>query len=251
MEYKGPVTSFLGLNIIRDGSSIAINQIGYIEHILQRFQMDKAKPVDSPLNPSLPLSKVAPSDKQTDPQSYQELTGSLNHAAVFSRPDIAFAVSKLSQFNSDPTETHMKAARRVLAYLKGTINHSIVYGNASHNDIHAYTRAFHPDQVLGFADADYAMDKDDRKSQTGYVFMINNGPVSWTSHKQTSVALSTMEAEYMSLSDASREALTRLQLFKDIRTFTDIPTILSDNQGALMIATNPTDHQRAKHIDIR
>src|SRR5216117_1158795 len=83
MEYKGPVTSFLGLNIIQDGSSIAINQIGYIEHILQRFQMDKAKPVDTPLNPSLPLRKAATSDKWTDPQSYQELTGSLNHAQIW------------------------------------------------------------------------------------------------------------------------------------------------------------------------
>ena len=252
MEYKGPVTSFLGLNIIRDGSSIAINQIGYIEHMLQRFQMDKAKPVDTPLNPSLPLRKAAPSDKRTDPQSYQELTGSLNHAAVFSRPDIAFAVSKLSQFNSDPTETHMKAARRVLAYLKGTINHSIVYGNASHNDIHAYTRAFHPDQVLGFADADYAMDKDDRKSQTGYVFMINNGPVSWTSHKQTSVALSNMKAEYMSLSDASREAITRIHLYSDLDVSTVSPPLLySDSTSALSLTDESAPYQRSKHIDTR
>src|SRR5438046_7720002 len=79
MEYKGPVTSFLGLNIIQDGSRIAINQIGYIEHMLARFQMERAKPVDTSLNPSLPLHKVAPSDKRTDPQSYQDLTGSINH----------------------------------------------------------------------------------------------------------------------------------------------------------------------------
>ena len=202
--------------------------------------------------PLLPLHKVAPSDKQTDPQSYQELTGSLNHAAVFSRPDIAFAVSKLSQFNSDPTETHMKAARRVLAYLKGTINHSIVYGNASHNDIHAYTRAFHPDQVLGFADADYVTDKDDRKSQTGYVFMINNGPVSWTSHKQTSVALSTMEAEYMSLSDASREAIARIHLYSDLDVSTVSPPLLySDSTSALSLTDESAPYQRSKPIDTR
>src|SRR5438045_9770903 len=100
MEYKGPVTSFLSLNIIWNGSSIAINQVSYIEHIIQRFQMDKAKPVDTPLNPSLPLRKAIPGDKRTGPQSYQELTGSLNYVAVFSRLDVAFAVSKLSQFNS-------------------------------------------------------------------------------------------------------------------------------------------------------
>src|SRR5205814_7233350 len=89
--------------------------------MLARFQMDQAKPADTPLNPSLPLVKAKLHDKRMDIQTYQELTGSLNHAAVFSRPDIAFAVSKLSQFNSDPTETHMKAARRVLAYLKAPL----------------------------------------------------------------------------------------------------------------------------------
>ena len=101
-----------------------------------------------------------------------------------------------------------------------------------------------------YADANWGGDRNDRKSTTGYIFFANNGAISWTSHKQTTVALSTMEAEYMSLSDSSREALARLQLFKDLHTFTDIPTIFSDNQGALTIATNPTDHQRAKHIDI-
>ena len=189
MEYKGPVTSFLGLNIIRDGSTIAINQVGYIEHMLARFQMDKAKPAATPLHPGLPLLKAKPGDKRTDIQSYQELTGSLNHAAVFSRPDISFAVSKLSQFNSDPTETHMKAARHVLAYLKGTINYCIVYGDAFDAEIHAYTRAIHYDDylsILGFADADHAADKNDRKSQTGYVFLINNGAVVWESHMSLS-----------------------------------------------------------------
>ena len=252
MEYKVPVTSFLGLNIIRNGSSIAINQVGYIEHMLQRFQMDKAKPVDTPLNPSLPLRKAIPSDKRTDPQSYQELTGSLNHVAVFSRPDVAFAVSKLSQFNSDPTETHMKAARRVLAYLKGTINHSIVYGGDTSSNIEAFTGAFHPDQILGFSDADFAMDKDDRKSQTGYIFIINNGLVCWMSHKQASVALSTMQSEYMALSDASREAIARVRLYSDLNISTASPPLLySDSTSALSLTDESAPYQRSKHIDTR
>jgi len=220
--------------------------------MLKRFQMEKAKPVDTPLNPSLPLRKAMPGDKRTDQQTYQELTGSLNHAAVFSRPDIAFAVSKLSQFNSDPTETHMKAARRVLAYLKGTINYSIVYGGDNSSDIQAFTRAFHPDQILGFSDADFAMDKDDRKSQTGYIFVINKGTVSWTSHKQTSVALSTMQAEYMSLSDASREAIARTRLYSDLEiTTASSPLLYSDSTSALSLTDESAPYQRAKHIDTR
>ncbi|TMC14388.1 MAG: hypothetical protein E6J34_23715, partial [Chloroflexi bacterium] len=250
MEYKGPVSTFLGLNIIRNESSIAINQIGYIEHILQRFQMTEAKSASTPLNHTLPLRKATPNDVRADLQSYQELTGSLNHAAVFSRPDIAFAVSKLSQFNSDPTETHMRAARHVLAYLKGTINYCVVYGKASDIGVHAYTRAYYPsDQasVLGFADADHGTDKDDRKSQTGYVFMINNGPVSWTSHKQNSVALSTMEAEYMSLSDSSREAIARTNLYSDLGITALPPLIYSDSTTALALTDESANYQRAKH----
>jgi len=110
-----------------------------------------------------------------------------------------------------------------------------------------------PDSIdpQGFADSDWGSDKNDRKSTTGYVFMINNGPVSWSSHKQTSVALSTFEAEYMSLSDASREAIARTQLFKDLDINADIPTLYSDNQAALEAVMNNAPHQRAKHIDIR
>ena len=122
----------------------------------QRFQMDKAKPVNPPLNPSIPFVKAKPGNKRIDIKSYQELTGSLNHVAVlFSRPGIEFAVSKLSRFNSDPTETHMKASCRVLAYLKGTNNYSIVYGDA---DIDAYTGAIHLDDYLSILGFDPASD---------------------------------------------------------------------------------------------
>ena len=130
MEDKGPISSFLGLNVIRTSDYIAINQTGYIDRMLERFQMVNCKPAKTPLHPSLPLRKATPTDKRTDQKSYQELTGSLNHAAVFSRPDIAYAASKLSQFNSDPTETHMKAARHVLRYLKDTRDYCIIYDNS-------------------------------------------------------------------------------------------------------------------------
>src|SRR5436305_15192121 len=100
MEYKGPVRTFLGLNVIRNGPTLAINQIGYIQHMLQRFQMINAKPVTTPLNHTLPLRRATSKNVRADCQTYQELTGSLNHLAVFSRSDIVFAISKLSQFNS-------------------------------------------------------------------------------------------------------------------------------------------------------
>jgi hypothetical protein len=112
-------------------------------------------------------------------------------------------------------------------------------GDPTDAGIHAYTRAVHPDDylsILGFADADHASDKNNRKSQTGYVFLINNGAVVWDSHKQHSVALSTREAEYMALSDASREAVARTHLYSDLQITTDQPPLLySDSTTALLL----------------
>jgi hypothetical protein len=136
--------------------------------------------------------------------------------------------------------------------LKGTTNHSITYGGGGL-------------EIVGYADADWGSDKDDRKSTTGYVFMINGGPVSWTSHKQSSTAVSTMEAEYMALSDASREAIARIHLYDDLSNLYNdlrdlfkgyaitksIPILFSDSQSALALTGEASNYPRAKHIDIR
>ena len=248
VQNKGAPKTFLGLNIIRKNpSSITINQSGYIDRLLSRFNMTNAVTAPTPLNASLPLVKAQPIDRRINVTEYQELIGSLNHAAVFSRPDISYAVSQLSQFLTDPSSTHLVAAKRVLRYLKATRNLSITYGGDDGNNL----------QILGFADANWAADRDDRKSITGYVFAINNGPVSWTSHKQSTIAHSSTEAEYMSLSDASREAIARTHLFKELNILQITnalslpPVLFCDNQGALTIAENPTNYQRSKHIDLR
>ena len=192
-------TTFLGLNISRDWNqhTITIDHTGYIDHLLQQFNMLNAVPTKTPLNPTLPLQKRQHHEKPADSELYQSITGSLNHLAVYSRPDIPFTVSKLSQYNKDPSNTHLKAAHHVLRYIKGTRKYSIMYGG---------TRS----AILifnGYSDASHGGDFDDGKSTTGWVFMINNGPVSWSSHKQSTVAISTMEVEYMALSEAGREAI--------------------------------------------
>ena len=129
MQDKGAVKSFLGLNIMRNWEehSISINQPGYIDRLLARFNMINAKTTSTPLEPGCQLLKATQPDKLCDPTRYQELTGSLNHLAVFSRPDISFAVSKLAQFNANPTMTHWKAGLHVLRYLKFTRNYCITY----------------------------------------------------------------------------------------------------------------------------
>ena len=131
MQDKGAIKSFLGLNITHNWKehSISINQSGYIDKLLARFNMINAKSSTTPLEPGCQLLKANSTDKLCDPTRYQELTGSLNHLAVFSCPDISFTVSKLAQFNANPSMTHWKAGLRVLRYLKATRNYSITYKN--------------------------------------------------------------------------------------------------------------------------
>lgn len=207
--------------------------------MLARFQMSEANPAPTPMDASLSLLKAQPGDKMANIQEYQELIGSLNHAAIFSRPDISYAVSQLSQFLTKPTATHMTAGRRVLRYLKGTATLCIMY-------------EFGKDLIIfGFSDASWAGDKNDRKSTTGYIFIFAGGIISWTVHKQSTVAHSSMEPEYMALSDAAREAIARFYLLHELNLKIPAPLICSDNQGALAIAENPTNYQRATHIDLR
>jgi hypothetical protein len=217
--------------------------------MLRRFNMHNAYTAETPMDASLPLLTARPGDKLADIQEYQELIGSLNHAAIFSRPDISFAVSQLSQFLKQPTATHMAAARRVLRYLKGTSTLSIVY-EYKHKRGDDKRDNSDPD-ILGFADASWASDKNDRKSVTGYLFNIAGGIVSHQSHKQHTVAHSSTESEYMAMSEAAREAIARFHLLHELNLKIPAPLILSDNQGALAIAENPTNYQRAKHIDLR
>jgi len=257
MKHLGSPRKFLGLRITRELSTISIHQAPYIMSMLSRFQMTDCVPAQTPLDPSLPLLYANGNEKRCNQRLYQEIMGSLNHLAVYSRPDISFAVSRLSQFNKDPTETHLKAARHILRYLKHTMDLYITYGNAASLNPNAYSDngwlPEWPDTIdpQGFADADWGSDKNDYKSTTGYVFIINNGPVSWSSHKQSSVALSTYDAEYMAMSDASREAIARSQFFQDLDIKTDVPTLHSDNQAALSTVMSEVPHHRAKHIAIR
>jgi hypothetical protein len=209
--------------------------------MLTRFNMTDAITASTPIDPSLPLLKAQSTSRLVKPREYQELVGSLNHAVIFSHPNISFAVSQLSQFLTSPTSTHMAAAKRVLRYLKGTKDLRITYRRNSTSL-----------EITGYSDANWAGDKNDQKSTIGYVFVIASGPVSWRSHKQTTITLLTMEAEYMALSDASRETIARSTLYDELTINTSSPpTLFSDNQGALTIAENPTNYQRAKHIDIR
>jgi len=244
LRNHGPVKSFLGLNVEQANGIIQLNQIGYIQRKAEEFHLTKSKPVDTPLDPSLPLAPATSNDKLCDQKTYQKLMGSLNYLAITSRPDIAFTVSKLCQFNNNPTLTHFKAAKRVLHYILHTRHYSLKYNCGTNKNYEL--------KLVGYADSDYGSNLIDRKSTTGYVFIFNGGPISWSSRKQPTVALSTMEAEYMALSDAIRELLSRMYYITEMGILNIQPTVMhSDNQAAIALADGQGDYRRAKHIDIR
>ena len=202
--------------------------------------MQDSNPVNTPADANSKLQPATNQDEPLNQTQYQSAVGSLMYLSVSSRPDIAFAVNNLARFNSNPRKEHWSALKRVLRYLNGTINHGLLYKQGG------------PEHFVGYSDADWAGDLSDRKSTSGYVFILSGGPVSWSSRKQKCVALSTAEAEYVALSAAVQECMWLRQLESELSGDNDTPTVIfEDNQSTIAMAKNPQFHGRAKHIDIR
>nr|CAN78876.1 hypothetical protein VITISV_033245 [Vitis vinifera] len=164
--------------------------------------------------------------------------GSLVYLTV-TRPNISYAVHQVSQYLSAPRSTHYAAVLRILRYLKGTIFHGLFYSAQS------------PLVLRAFSDADWAGDPTDRRSTTGYCFLLGSSLISWRSKKQTFVARSSIEAKYRALADTTSELIWLRWLLKDLGVFTSSATPLyCDNQSAIHIAHNDVFHERTKHIEI-
>ena len=172
--------------------------------------------------------------KPINQTEYQSLVRSLLYATIATRPDIAQAVGVVSKYNSNPSQLHLTAAKRILRYLKGTTELAIKYQKSDN------------ESLIGYSDADWAGDQDDRHLTTGNLFIMAGGPISWLSKKQPIVALSTSEAEYIALSSASQEAVwLRRLLTTTLRVSSNKPvTIMEDNQGAIAMSKNPIAHSR-------
>lgn len=239
----GPVRNMLGIKVERDATTIKLSQENRIDKLLDRFGMTDCKPVKSPMITN--ISSVNESCNNASINNvtrfpYQELIGSLMYLCVTTRPDISFAVSYLSKFNSCYTEFHWNQAKRILRYLKGTKGKALVFKMSNVDPI-----------LEGYSDADWAADPD-RKSYTGYVFKYGGNSISWGSYKQSCISLSSTEAEYCSLSEASREAVFLQALIKELLMTTSCKIVMyCDNQSAIQLATNHTLHRRSKHIEIR
>lgn len=239
MKDLGSLHYCLGISVEQHEDGIKLSQKQYIEKLLERYGLQDANPVSTPMDLNVKLVANDGSNP-VEVAKYQSVVGSLLYAAVATRPDISQAVGVLSRFNSAPTQTHLTAAKRVLRYLKGTVNLGLQYKEGENSE------------VTGYSDADWAREMDNRRSTTGNVFIMSGGPISWLSQRQSIVALSTAEAEYVALSSACQEAVWLQRLLTDIHGDVGKPiTIKEDNQGAIAIAKNPVGHKRTKHIDIR
>ncbi|KAG8486717.1 hypothetical protein CXB51_020156 [Gossypium anomalum] len=209
----------------------------------KRFNMRSAKPVSTPLAAHFRLSStLSPqSDDEIEYMShvpYSSAVGSLMYAMVCSRPDLSYAVSAVSRYMANPGKEHWKAVQWILRYLRGTTDVCLQFGRTE-------------DGVIGYVDADFAGDLDRRRSLTGYVFTIGGCAISWKATLQTTVALSTTEAEYMAITEACKEAIWLKGLFSELNEDLQISTVFCDSQSAIFLTKDQMFHERTKHIDVR
>lgn len=232
----GQLKQCLGMNIVIEKDKICIDQKAFIEKLLCKFNMENCKNVQTPMETNLKLEK---GKTVTSKYPYQQLIGSLMYLSVLTRPDSSYCVSYLSQFNNCNSETHWKHAKRVLKYLSYTKSFGLMYVKDNSD-------------ITGFVDADWASDVVDRKSYTGYCFKYSGCVVSHECRKQQTVALSSTEAEYMAISEASKEAIFIKNLLSELLCRENLPILLyNDNQSAKKLTENCMYHKRSKHIDVR
>ncbi|RVW71923.1 Retrovirus-related Pol polyprotein from transposon TNT 1-94 [Vitis vinifera] len=237
MKDLGHLSYFLGLEITHSTNGLYITQAKYASDLLSQAGLTDSKTVDTPveLNAHLTPSRGKP---LSNPSLYRRLVGSLVYLTI-TRPDISYVVHQVSQYLSAPRSTHYAVVLRILRYLKGTIFHGLFYSAQS------------PLVLRAFSDADWAGDPTDRRSTTGYCFLLGSSLISWQSKKQTFVARSSTEAEYRALVDTTSELLWLRWLLKDLGVSTSSATPLYyDNQSAIHIAHNDVFHERTKHIEI-
>ncbi|KAI3513013.1 hypothetical protein L1887_20337 [Cichorium endivia] len=173
-----------------------------------------------------------------DTTMYRKIVGSLIYLTL-TRSDIAFVVGVLSRYMQNPRKPHLDATRRVLRYVKTTLNYGVMFKREKEC------------RLSGYCDADYAGDVNTRRSTTGYIFMLGSSVVSWCSKRQPTVSLSTTEAEYRAAAMAAQESVWLVQLLQDLNQEVDysIP-LLCDNMSSIHLAENPTFHARTKHIEV-
>ena len=243
MTDLGPCAYYLGMSVRRDRQNRAIflSQRAYIEKVIRDFGMEDAKHVCTPMSGKL---EPPPDDYTCTPQDktwYASAVGSLMYAMLGTRPDIAYAISVCSRYLGNPGNAQITAVKRIIRYLKGTLDYELVFRGPL-------------EPLVGYTDSDWGGDSTTRRSTAGYVFNLGSAAVSWKSKRQTVVALSSCEAEYMGQTQATKEAVWLRRLLCELLQEEEQPAatiIYGDNQGAIALASNPERHDQTKHIGIQ
>ena len=242
MKDLGPVSYYLGMNISysKEGS-IHLCQETFILQIIERYGLQDLKTSKIPMDPSFKLrtntGEPLPKNQQ---QWYHSMVGSLNYLATVSRLDVALATGIVGRFCANPSQEHIDAVQQIYAYLKGTPTIGPVYAKGDW-------------KFEGFVDSDWGGCPETRRSMTGFVFKLANGPISWVARRQKTVALSTCKAEYVAGAEAAKEAVWLKHLTNELDTgvqLSEVPLHI-DNNAAMKLAKNPEFHGRTKHIELR
>lgn len=238
MSDLGKMRYFLGIEVVQFDGGIFISQKKYVMEMLKKFGMEDSNSVQNPIIPGFKISKDE-NGVEVNGSFYKQLVGSMMYLTA-TRPDIMYAVSLLSRYMSTPTELHLSAAKRVLRYLQGTIGFGILYQKGGNKEL------------VGFTDSDYAGCVEDRKSTSGYAFILSGAAVAWSSRKQPIVTLSTTEAEFVAAAACTCHLVWMKRVLKKIGyNGSESPVIFCDNSSTIKLSRNPVMHGRSKHIDVR
>ncbi|KAJ4746261.1 Gag/pol [Rhynchospora pubera] len=233
----GNLNFFLGITAKFTNDGLHLSQQQYVTDLLHRTHMDKAQHVSTPMAVNTSLSKFD-GEPFHDPKLYRAVVGALQYVTI-TRPEIAFPVNKCSQFMHSPTTTHWIAVKRILRYLKGTLDHGLLFKTSSPLTLHAYS------------DSDWAGCPDDRRSTSAFCIYLGSNLISWSSKKQPTVSKSSTEAEYRSLALAGAELVWIQYILKELHQSLPQPPLLwCDNIGATYLASNPMFNARTKHVEI-
>lgn len=238
MSDLGKMRFFLGIEVLQKSDGIYICQRKYASEVLKRFGMMESNSVSSPIVPGFKVSKDG-DGKEVDETYYKQLVGSLMYLTA-TRPDMMFVTCLISRYMTKPMHIHLQVAKRALRYLKGTVNYGLHYKKGGEG------------KLLAFTDSDYAGDVDDRKSTSGYVFLMSSGAVSWCSKKQPILTLSTTKAEFVAAAVCVCQGIWMKRILEELgHTCGNGINVMCDNSSTIKLSKNPVMHGRSKHIDVR
>lgn len=239
MSDLGQLSYYLGLEVNQQKDFVELKQEAYAKKVLEKVGMGSCNSTKFPMEPKAVITRDE-GGVAVNSTEYKSIVGGLRYL-VHTRPDISYAVGIISRYMERPTEMHMNAAKKIMRYIKGTLNHGLIYSRSSANSA-----------ITGFSDSDLAGNIEDRKSTSGIVFYLNESIITWVSKKQRCVAQSSCEAEFMAATAAACQEIWLRNVLSQITSdYIGPVTLCIDNMSAIDLAKNPMFHGRSKHIDIR